>query len=294
MQYLGGKARLGGRIVQAILDDLGVKQIGVAVDLCSGAGGVTHRLADVSDRVVAVEAHPGLVALHKAVQGGWVPPERVTEEEYQALRSARNLADPLTAFAEFGCSFGGKSWGGYARNEAGNTTARNYALNARRAVLKETRPNIDHVNADALAFETDAEVAYCDPPYEGTTGYDAVAASAAGAWWHRLAALAGEGRACYLSEYAEIPPAGIEARLVWSAPTKEGLRKAGARTERLWRVLGFSGAANSPATPSEDPTRADPVPAPAKPATAPLEPAANAQPAPDPWDALPPMMPIAA
>lgn len=240
MRYLGGKSRLGGRIVQAILDDLGVKRLTLAVDLCSGAGGVTHRLADVSDKVIAVEAHPGLVALMRAVQAGWVPPEHVSETEYQALRSARNPADPLTAFAEFGCSFGGKSWGGYARNEAGNTTARNYALNARQAVLKEARPNIDHTNADALAFETDAEVVYCDPPYEGTTGYDAVAASAAGAWWHRLAALAEQGGACYLSEYAETPPLGVEARLVWEAPTKEGLRKAGERTERLWRVLGWS------------------------------------------------------
>jgi len=240
MRYLGGKARLGGRIVQAILNDLGVKRLSLAVDLCSGAGGVTHRLADVSDKVVAVEAHPGLVALHKAVQAGWVPPEHVTEAEYQALRLARKPVDPLTAFAEFGCSFGGKSWGGYARNEAGNTTARNYALNARRTVLKETRPNIDHTNADALAFETDAEVVYCDPPYDGTTGYDAVAEVEAGAWWYRLATLAERGRACYLSEYAEVPPLGVEARLVWEAPTKEGLRKAGARTERLWRVLGWT------------------------------------------------------
>ena len=238
MQYLGGKSRLGGRIVQAILADLNVKRLSLAVDLCSGAGGVTHRLADVSDRVIAVEAHPGLVALHKAVQGGWVPPETVTEAEYQEIRRG-DQTTALAAFVGFGCSFGGKWWGGYARNEAGNTSARNYCLNARRAVLKETRPNIEHTNADALAFETCAEAIYCDPPYEGTTGYDAVAAAEDGAWWQRLAVLAEQGRACYLSEYAETPPLGVEARLVWTAPTKEGLRKAGERTERLWRVLGF-------------------------------------------------------
>ena len=70
MQYLGGKSRLGGRIVQAILTDLGVKRLSLAVDLCTGAGNVACRLADVADKVIAVEAHPGLVALHKAVQGG--------------------------------------------------------------------------------------------------------------------------------------------------------------------------------------------------------------------------------
>ena len=237
MQYLGGKSRLGGQIVKAILADLGVDRLGIVADLCSGAGGVTHRLADVSERVIAVEAHPGLVALHRAAQQGWTPPEHVSEEEYQRLKSANDRADPLTAFAEFGCSFAGKSWGGYARTKAGNPAARNYAMNARRAVLKDTRANVEHLAADALACEVAAAVVYCDPPYEGTTGYDAVAVSALGVWWRRLAALAAGGAACYLSEYAETPPDGITARLVWSAPTREGLRPQHARTERLWRVL---------------------------------------------------------
>lgn len=241
MRYLGGKARLGCRIVQAILDDLGVKRIGVAVDLCSGAGGVTHRLADVSDRVVAVEAHPGLVALHKAVQGGWVPPETVTEEDYQALRSARNPADPLTAFAEFGCSFGGKSWGGYSHGTK-RAAPRGFAYPASRSTVKRMRPNVEHVHGDALThgIPSNAQVVYNDPPYEGTATYDAVPIAGAGAWWRRLADLASPERACYLSEYAEAPPAGIEARLVWTAPVNGSqLAKAG-RVERLWRVLGWT------------------------------------------------------
>ncbi len=76
--------------------------------------------------------------------------------------------------------------------------------------------------------------------YEGTATYDAVPLAGAGAWWRRLAALAGEGRACYLSEYADAPLAGVEARLVWTAPVNESqLAKAG-RVERLWRVLGWT------------------------------------------------------
>lgn len=237
MQYLGGKSRLGPQIVRAILEDLGVSRLGLVADLCAGAGGVTHRLADVSDRVIAVEAHPGLVALHRAVQAGWVPPEHVSEEEYRALRNG-DSADPLVTFVGFGCSFGGKWWGGYARTVSGDASARNYAMNARRAVLRETRPNIEHVAADVLAWEPPAglQVVYCDPPYEGTTSYSAVPSTAPGAWWRKLQALARMGVACYLSEYADVPPEGVEARLVWSAPTREGLRPRDARTERLWRI----------------------------------------------------------
>ena len=183
MQYLGGKARLGGQIVRAILQDLGRERLGVVADLCAGAGGVTHRLADVSERVIAVEAHPGLVALHKAVQAGWVPPEHISEEEYRALLQA-DANDPLATFAGFGCSYAGTWRSGYARNKRGD----NYARATSRALVRDRRPNVEHTCADALAWEGAVEVAYCDPPYEGTTGYAAVAAAEPGAWWRKMQA----------------------------------------------------------------------------------------------------------
>lgn len=215
--------------------------LGDVVDLCAGAGGATRWLADVSTKVYAIEKHPGLVAMHKAIQcGKWLPPMSVSEEDYARLRREGLTNDPLTAFAEFGCSFGGKSWGGYARTVAGNAAARNYAMNARNALLRDTRTNVEFLCDDALTCTLPAgvRVVYCDPPYEKTTGYDAVSddAPSAGKWWRRLSTLAEQGLTCYLSEYAEQPPFEIKACLVWSAPTREGLRPQGARTERLWKV----------------------------------------------------------
>jgi len=239
MRYLGGKSRLGGRIVQAILDDLGIKRLTLAVDLCSGAGGVTHRLADVSDRVIAVEAHPGLVALMRAVQGGWVPPQNVTREEYKAS-FALPVEDPLATFMGFGCAFAGDWRHGFAFDNSGK---HNYALQAGNALRRDNRVNVEHVNADATlwAVPEGLQVAYCDPPYEGTSGYAAVPTTQpAGTWWRRLAEIASPTCACYLSEYADAPPAGVEARQVWEAQAHgNGLTK-GTKTERLWRVLGWA------------------------------------------------------
>ena len=233
MQYLGGKSRLGGQIVRAILQDLGRERLGVVADLCAGAGGVTHRLADVSERVIAVEAHPGLVALHKAVQGGWVPPEHVSEEEWREARYSTMVDDCVFSFRRFACGHGGDWMGGYARNRRGD----NYAQAASRTLVRDRRSNVEHTCADALAWEGAVEVVYCDPPYEGTTGYAAVVAAEPGAWWRKLQALADRGVACYLSEYAEAPPEGVAARQVWSAPTHKTQLTKGTKTERLWRVL---------------------------------------------------------
>jgi DNA adenine methylase len=240
MRCLGGKVRLGGRIVAAILGDLGIARLGLVVELCSGGGGVTHRLADVADRVIAVEYHLGLVNLMRAVQAGWVPPSDVSRAEYERLREA-DQTEPLTAFVGFGVSFGGKLWGGYANPGkprpkvlAGDNPARESS----RSLRKASRANVDHVCADATVWELPdgVEVVFIDPPYEGTAGYRDTPAQPAGTWWRRAQALADQGVAVYLTEYAQ-PPEGVAARLVWSAPAHGKHLTRGTKVERLWRVL---------------------------------------------------------
>lgn len=254
MRYLGGKVKIGGRIVQAILADLGVKRVGLAADICAGAGGVTHRLADVSDRVVAVEYHAGLVNLMRAVQGGWVPPLDISREEYERLRTAPQ-DEPLTAFAGFGSAFGGMLWAAYAKPSGPRRlvpAGDNPAAESSRSLRKHTRRNVEHVCADAIMWEPPPglEVAYIDPPYEGTAGYRGTPPQPAGAWWRKAQALADTGVAVYLSEYAG-PPEGVQAREVWTHANHCAMTRAAKtakRTERLWRVLGRS-AANDAASP---------------------------------------------
>ena len=160
----------------------------------------------------------------------------MSEEEYQRLKSANDRADPLTAFVGFACSFGGKWWGGYARQPQ---TGHNFARAGSRSIRQRVRANVEHVAADGLTWAPEASpaVVYCDPPYEGTTGYGAVQQAEVGAWWWRLATFAAGGATCYLSEYAETAPDGIAARLVWEAPSYKPLAHDHRNRERLWRVL---------------------------------------------------------
>lgn len=238
MRFLGGKSRLGGQIVQAMLHDLGVRRVALAGELCGGAGNVTCRLADVSDHVVSVELHPGLVAMHQALQAGWLPPEEVSEAEYLSVR-ASNAPDPRHAFLGFGCSFGG------LRTGFAKTPGRNYCAESRRAVLRDVRPNVTHVQGNGLAWQPPAglSLVYADPPYDGTQGYDGAddegrpLVAPPGAWWLRLQALARLGVPAFLSEYRADPWPGVSARQVWQAGTHKHGLNAGRDCERLWRVL---------------------------------------------------------
>ena len=55
----------------------------------------------------------------QGLQSGWTPPDVITKEEYKYIREHKDENPALTGFVGFGCSFGGKWFGGLARNKRG-------------------------------------------------------------------------------------------------------------------------------------------------------------------------------
>lgn len=107
----------------------------------------------------------------QAVQLGFDLPEIITEEQYKYIREHKDENKALTGFVGFGCSFGGKWFGGYARNK----TNTNYALQSKNSLLKDmqTLQNAKFICSDYKDVEIPKNsVVYADPPYEGTTGYN--------------------------------------------------------------------------------------------------------------------------
>lgn len=252
MMYLGGKGKIGRRLAEVMLADVGVKRFAHVLELCAGGGNMTYRLADRAAHVTAVEAHKGLVEMHRSVQEGWVPPAVVTREEYA---TATDPTDPLHAFIQFGCSYGGAWRAGYLENcppitrtmntQKGPQTlrlaARSWAAQASRVLVRARRANVTWVCGDALVCDipSGVDVVYIDPPYEGTKGYRCVAPAEAGAWWRRAAQLTALGLSTYMSE-ANGPPDGVQARLVLDHALGQRRMHAGTSgwTEKLWRVIG--------------------------------------------------------
>ena len=163
MRYMGGKVRIAKYLVPVLQERLKDKE--TFVDLFCGSCNIISAIK--APNRIANDLHKELIALHKAVQSGWVPPSVVTEEDY---KQAKQAEDHLKAFIGFGCSFSGKYFGGYARGEGD----RNYALNAKNTLLKKHQ-NMKDVEFFSLNyFEVNIpsnSLVYCDIPYKDTTKY---------------------------------------------------------------------------------------------------------------------------
>jgi len=131
------------------------------------------------ERRWANDLHEYLIAMFKALQEGWVPPDLITEDDYRLIKDYKNEFDShLVGYVGFLFSFGSKWFGGYARNEAGTKGSmdnmKKQSQLAKNGVLKQL-PLIQSVTFTNLSY-VDLEIKnqsiiYCDPPYASTTGY---------------------------------------------------------------------------------------------------------------------------
>lgn len=235
MQYLGGKSRLGGRIVAAMIADSKLDpRRTLAVDACCGGLSVSVAMAKAGfRRVVALDARPALVTMWRAAVDGWEPPSSLSEAEYRRLRERDDPDDPRTAFAMFGCSFAGKPWGGYARSKR---EVRNFAAVARRSILRKvaalraTRFEV-HLGRYEDFKTRRGGLMYADPPYAGTTGYRLKFTPI----WPTARRWARDGAAAvYVSEYRG--PSDGGATEVWNAAACSAQLAKPGTLERLFKV----------------------------------------------------------
>ncbi len=182
------------------------------------------------------DIEPNLIILWKALQQGWQPPNTLSEEEYQKIR--RRPLTSLHAFAGYGCSYGGKLWGGYARAVA---TDRNYASEAARLLLtKIKRLPVSKVTFDTKSYHKieplPNSIIYCDPPYNNYTPYDQTPWFNHRIFWKWARNKAREGHLVFVSEYG----APLDFTVVWEREHTTSLKgsmgkgKVYQRFERLF------------------------------------------------------------
>lgn len=166
MRYQGGKSKIAKHI-SALINEIDLDRY---YEPFVGGASVLE-LVEKKHRY-ASDNCPDLIAMWRAIQYGWKPPSDVSRDEYQKLR-ARFCPEglPLRGFVGYGCSWGAKFFGGYASGEG-----RNFADESARSI-ERTKPLIKdvvfdcHDYARGIGIGAEPMVIYCDPPYEGTTGY---------------------------------------------------------------------------------------------------------------------------
>lgn len=210
MQYMGGKTHISNAIAQYLTPSTGGGE-NCFVSLFCGSCAVESKVKGFS-KIICNDRHPYLIAMLNAVQRGYVPPDIISKNDYEVIRQNKDLDPALTGFVGFGCSFGGKWFGGYARDSNG----RNYAATSKRSLLNDMRTlmGATFTCSDYRQVKIPpGAVVYADPPYAETTGYSGEKFDSA-EFWICARLIAETGHMIFVSEQTA-PPGWVS---VWEKP----------------------------------------------------------------------------
>ena len=167
MTYMGSKNRIAKHILPIMLGEAEKHGVVKWVEPFVGGGGMIDKVPDSFKRIgYDLNGHT-IQAMIDIRDISDKLPETVTEEEYKSYKGLPPQS--ITSWVRFECSFGNKFENGYARNKQGY----NYAGIGFRSALRQS-PKIQNVHFVCDSYENlDFEncLIYCDPPYQGTTGY---------------------------------------------------------------------------------------------------------------------------
>lgn len=231
MQYFGGKYRIAKDIAEVINKE--INNMDYVEPFC-GACNVIGKVK-TSGKRYAYDINKYLIEMWQSVQEGWVPPTKISEDEYCFFKSNKEYNPSVTGFVGFACSFSGKWFGGYARNSRGD----NFAKNGSNSLVKQSK-EIDGVvfnQSDYRNLSFKNKFIYCDPPYKDTTGYSGYEFNYDEflVWVKEQS----KDNIVIVSEYLENVPNG--ATILWKKDSKKEIRnKENTRqntTEVLWKYI---------------------------------------------------------
>ena len=211
MKYVGSKNKYAKELLPIILKNRKPGQWYVE-PMCGGC----NLIDKVENPRIANDAHPYLIPLLKYVADGGELVDTVTETLYKkVINEPEIFVDWFVGFVGFGCSFGSKWRGGYARNirkdapnAEENLTVRSYAAASARNLLAQA-PNLKGIHFENTTYDKlsipPESIIYFDPPYKGTTSYKGVSAFDHDAFWDFARQCWVQGHTVFISEY-NAPP----------------------------------------------------------------------------------------
>lgn len=231
MGYLGGKFRIRKILAQFLSSKREVGQIYFEPFL-----GGANVFAEMQDKKIGSDVNTPLINMFIHLINGWEPPSNLSEDEYKQIKLKMDYNDPLTAFAGICCSFSGKWFGGYSRDQKTN---RNFASNGRNTLLKLKNKilNAELYSLDYKCFSPNNQLIYCDPPYINTTKYSFCDDFNHEEFWEKMREWS-NNNTVYISEY--VAPKDFECVLEIKTKTDLNVKGIGKepRIERLFKYKG--------------------------------------------------------
>jgi len=175
-----------------------------------------------------------VIETYKALQNGWVPPKNISEEEYKYIKNNKDENKALSGFVGIGCSYSGKWFGGYAKNNSD----RNYCLNAYNTLMKLKKDilNIEFKSLDYREAHPKNCLIYCDPPYSDTTKYSIIGDFNHNEFWEVMRKWSLNNKV-FVSEY-KCPN---DFKCVWSKETKLDIKnKDGEKEFRIEKLFAIN------------------------------------------------------
>ena len=235
MKYMGSKNRIAKHILPIMLKHRTLEMTWVEPFV-----GGANMIDKVDGKRIGNDYNKYIYALLVALRDGWQPPAEVSEEYYKEIKANRAEYDKcLVGYVGSQLTFGATWFGTYRRDKVGK---RNYSDEAKRNVLKQA-PRLKDVDFYNLNYQ-DLEIPpnsliYCDPPYEGTFGYEKGKTFDHNIFWQWCRDKAKEGHTVFVSEYN----APDDFKCIWEKQLTQVINNTTNKTpkpvEKLFTLNGF-------------------------------------------------------
>lgn len=235
MRYKGNKSTIAKHILPIMLKEMQDKGYTTWVEPFVGGGNMIDKVPDCYKRIGCDLNGHVIQALIDIRDRSDKLPESFSSEDRKYWKE-----QSPTEFMSWACivtSFGGDLCGGFARAK-NNGIERNIIMEGKRNAFKQS-PKIQGVKFDCCSYKDLSNInnslIYCDPPYQGTTGYKTGEFNHEEffEWCRKMKA---KGNSVFVSEYK----APDDFELVWfgyktnfSSQRKEATHKA---VEKLFKV----------------------------------------------------------
>ena len=199
MKYMGSKRLIAKDILPIILKNRKPGQYYVEPFV-----GGANSISKVDGLRIGSDVNRYLIALLKALQRGWIPPEKVTLEMYNGVKYFKyEYTDYLVGYIGLLQTFGATWFGGFVGNVKDKVRKKVNRVKEGYDNAIKTAKEIQGINFQCCEYDKliipENSIIYCDPPYEGSTGYKIKFDHTKFWQWCRDKEM--EGHEVYVSEY---------------------------------------------------------------------------------------------